>query len=403
MLTKLKGTLYPNIQKPLYVQLRDIFVDLIESEELLPGDLIPGERVLAKAYNVSRVTIRKCIDSLVKDGYLVRSQGKQNRVAKKRITHNLGCLLGIVEELYNTNGIVVTAESVHNEYVEALREAAGEDTAGLMLTNPNTLGLYDRGVKEIANIVHEAGGLLYYDGANMNAIMGHARPGDMGFDTVHYNLHKTFSTPHGGGGPGSGPVGCKEILAEFLPVPLVGKREDGTYFLDYDVPDSIGKVKDFYGHFGILVRAYTYILMMGNDGLKKASEMAVLSTNYIKEKLKDYYHLPIDTLAKHEVVFGGLKDKSTGVTTLDIAKRLLDYGYHPPTVYFPLIIDQALMIEPTETESKETIDGFIDAMIAIAEEAKSNPELLKTAPHNTIVRRPDETKAARNPVLKYEG
>ena len=217
---------------------------------------------------------------------------------------------------------IVEIKSYENGLVdlEALREAAGEDTAGLMLTNPNTLGLYDRGVKEIANIVHEAGGLLYYDGANMNAIMGHARPGDMGFDTVHYNLHKTFSTPHGGGGPGSGPVGCKEILAEFLPVPLVGKREDGTYFLDYDVPDSIGKVKDFYGHFGILVRAYTYILMMGNDGLKKASEMAVLSTNYIKEKLKDYYHLPIDTLAKHEVVFGVLKDKSTGVTSLDIAK-----------------------------------------------------------------------------------
>ena len=287
--------------------------------------------------------------------------------------------------------------------LEALKAAVGEDTAGLMLTNPNTLGLYDRGVKEISRIVHEAGGLLYYDGANMNAIMGHARPGDMGFDAVHYNLHKTFATPHGGGGPGSGPVGCKDILAEFLPVPLVAKRDDGTYFLDYDVPDSIGKVKNFYGHFGVFLKAYTYILMMGNDGLKKASEMAVLNTNYIKEKLKDYYYLPIDTLAKHEVVFGGLKDTSGGVSTLDIAKRLLDYGYHPPTIYFPLIIDQALMIEPTESESKETIDGFIEAMIAIAEEASSDPELLKTAPHDTIVRRPDETKAARTPVVKYEG
>lgn len=300
---------------------------------------------------------------------------------------------------------IVEIKSTENGLVdlEALKAAVGEDTAGLMLTNPNTLGLYDKGVKEISRIVHEAGGLLYYDGANLNAIMGHSRPGDMGFDTVHFNLHKTFSTPHGGGGPGSGPVGCKKILAEFLPKPLVGKRYDGTYFLDYNVPGSIGKIKDFYGHFGIFLRAYTYILIMGNDGLKKASEMAVLNANYIKEKLKDYYYLPIDTLVKHEVVFGGLKDTSSGVTTLDIAKRLLDYGYHPPTVYFPLIIDQALMIEPTESESKETIDGFIEAMIAIAKEASSDPELLKTAPHDTLVRRPDETKAARNPVVKYQG
>ena len=287
--------------------------------------------------------------------------------------------------------------------LEALKAAVGEDTAGLMLTNPNTVGIYDRGVKEISRIVHEAGGLLYYDGANLNAIMGHARPGDMGFDVVHYNLHKTFSTPHGGGGPGSGPVGCKNILAEFLPVPMVGKREDGTYYLDYDIPNTIGKIKDFYGHFGIFLRAYTYILTLGNDGLKKASEMAVLNANYIKEKLKDYYYLPIDTLVKHEVVFGGLKDTLSEVSTLDIAKRLLDHGYHPPTVYFPLIINEALMIEPTESESKETIDGFIEAMIAIAKEASSDPESLKTAPHDTIVRRPDETKAARNPVVKYEG
>ncbi len=287
--------------------------------------------------------------------------------------------------------------------LEALKAAVGEDTAGLMLTNPNTVGIYDRGVKEISRIVHEAGGLLYYDGANLNAIMGHARPGDMGFDVVHYNIHKTFSTPHGGGGPGSGPVGCKNILAEFLPVPMVGKRDDGTYYLDYDIPNTIGKIKDFYGHFGIFLRAYTYILTLGNDGLKKASEMAVLNANYIKEKLKDYYYLPIDTLVKHEVVFGGLKDTLSEVSTLDIAKRLLDHGYHPPTVYFPLIINEALMIEPTESESKETIDGFIEAMIAIAKEASSDPESLKTAPHDTIVRRPDETKAARNPVVKYEG
>ncbi|WFA10408.1 aminomethyl-transferring glycine dehydrogenase subunit GcvPB [Tissierella sp. Yu-01] len=286
--------------------------------------------------------------------------------------------------------------------LEALKAVVGEDTAGLMLTNPNTVGIYDRGVKEISRIVHEAGGLLYYDGANMNAIMGHARPGDMGFDVVHFNLHKTFSTPHGGGGPGAGPVGVKECLVEFLPIPMVEKKDD-RFFLDYDYPNSIGKVKDFYGHFGILLRAYTYILTMGSDGLKKASEMAVLNANYIKEKLKDYYYLPIDTIVKHEVVFGGLKDTLSEVSTLDIAKRLLDHGYHPPTVYFPLIINEALMIEPTESESKETIDGFIDAMIAISKEAESDPEALKTAPHDTIVRRPDETKAARNPIVKYEG
>lgn len=286
--------------------------------------------------------------------------------------------------------------------LDALRAAVGEDTAGLMLTNPNTVGIFDKGIKEIAQIVHDAGGLLYYDGANMNAIMGHARPGDMGFDVVHYNLHKTFSTPHGGGGPGSGPVGVKNILVDFLPVPMIEKKED-RYFLDYDYPDTIGKVKDFYGHFGILVRAYTYILTMGGDGLKKASEMAVLNANYIKEKLKDYYYLPIDNIVMHEVVFGGLKDTLSEVTTLDIAKRLLDHGFHPPTVYFPLIINQALMIEPTESESKETIDSFIDAMIKIAKESSEDPEALKSAPHDTIVRRPDETKAARNPIVTFEG
>ena len=286
--------------------------------------------------------------------------------------------------------------------LEALKAVVGDDTAGLMLTNPNTLGLFDRGIKEIAQIVHDAGGLLYYDGANMNAVMGHARPGDMGFDVVHYNIHKTFSTPHGGGGPGSGPVGVKNILLDYLPVPMVEKQGE-RYFLDYDYPKTIGKVKDFYGHFGILVRAYTYILTMGRDGIKRASTMAVLNANYIMSKLKDYYHLPIDTLYMHEVVFGGLKGSSLSeVTTLDVAKRLLDLGYHPPTIYFPLIINQALMIEPTETESKETLDEFIEAMIQIAKEAESDPQLVKSAPHNTIVRRPDEVKAARDIIVKYE-
>jgi len=286
--------------------------------------------------------------------------------------------------------------------VEALKAVVGEDTAGLMLTNPNTLGIFEKEIKEIAQVVHDAGGQLYYDGANANAILGQARPGDMGFDVVHFNLHKTFSTPHGGGGPGAGPIGVKKHLEEFLPVPVVQKDGD-RYYLDYNVPYTIGKVKDFFGHFGILVRAYTYILTMGSDGLKKASTIAVLNANYMANKLKEHYNLPIDTLFKHEFVLGGLNDPLSEVTTLDIAKRLLDLGYHPPTVYFPLIINQAIMVEPTETESKETLDEFIEAMIQIAKEAEEDPKLLKEAPHNTIVSRPDETRAARNPVLKYEG
>ena len=299
----------------------------------------------------------------------------------------------IVEVKSTENGLVDT---------EALKALVGDDTAGLMLTNPNTLGLFEKDIKEIAKIVHDAGGQLYYDGANANAILGRARPGDMGFDAVHFNIHKTFSTPHGGGGPGSGPVGVKAHLVEFLPVPTVDKDGD-RYFLDYDYPNSIGKVKDFYGHFGILVRAYTYILTMGRDGLKKASEMAVLNANYILSQLKDDYYLPIDTIYKHEFVFAGLKGDLPAASTLDVAKRLLDYGYHPPTIYFPLIIPEAMMIEPTETESKETLDDFIDVMKKIAQEAKDDPKILKEAPHNTIVRRPNETMAARNPILKYEG
>ena len=283
--------------------------------------------------------------------------------------------------------------------VESLKEVLNDEIAGLMLTNPSTLGIFERNIKEIAELVHEAGGLLYYDGANLNAIMGITRPGDMGFDVCHLNLHKTFSTPHGGGGPGAGPVGVKKELIPFLPVPMIGKKE--KFYLDYDYPDSIGKIKNFYGNFGVLVRAYTYILSMGGNGLKEASESAVLNANYLKERLKDSYKLTIDTPCKHEVVFAGLKDKSTGVTTLEVAKRLIDYGFHPPTVYFPLIVDSALMMEPTETESKETMDAFIDAMEAIAKEAKENPEIFKTAPHNSPVRRIDEVRAARNPVLKW--
>lgn len=286
--------------------------------------------------------------------------------------------------------------------VEALKAAVGDDTAALMLTNPNTLGLFDKNIEQIVDIIHEAGGLAYYDGANANAILGHARPGDMGFDVVHFNVHKTFSTPHGGGGPGAGPVGVKECLKEFLPIPLIMKEED-KYSLNYDLPHTIGKMKDFYGHFSVLVRTYAYLLAMGKDGLKKASEVAVLNANYLASKLKGAYKLPMDTLCKHEFVLSGLKDSLSGVTTLDIAKRMMDKGYHPPTVYFPLIVPEALMIEPTETESKEILDDFVAAMLEIAEEAKKDPSILKEAPHDTIVRRPDETKAAKDLILKYEG
>jgi glycine dehydrogenase subunit 2 len=284
--------------------------------------------------------------------------------------------------------------------LDSLKLVLNEEIAGLMLTNPNTLGLFDENIKEISDLVHEAGGLVYYDGANLNAIMGKARPGDMGFDVVHMNLHKTFSTPHGGGGPGSGPVGVKKELIPYLPVPIIEKKEE-LFTLNYDKPLSIGKVKSFYGNFGVLVRAYTYILSMGADGLKKVSEMAVLNANYMKSRLKDYYYLPITKVCKHEFVLGGLEEGLSEVTTLDVAKRLLDFGYHPPTIYFPSIIDNAIMIEPTETESLETMDAFIEVMINISKEAKENPQLLKKAPYNTGVRRLDEVRAARNPVLKY--
>lgn len=245
--------------------------------------------------------------------------------------------------------------------IEELKKVLNDEIAGLMLTNPSTLGLFEKDIKLISELVHEAGGLLYYDGANLNAIMGIARPGDMGFDVCHLNMHKTFSTPHGGGGPGSGPVGVKKHLAKFLPVPTVEKEND-KFILDYNRPDSLGKIRSLYGNFGVMVKAYTYILTMGKEGLKAASENAVLNANYIKESLRDYYNIGKDDICKHEVILSTLKENPHHIATLDIAKRLIDYGVHPPTVYFPLIIEEALMIEPTESESKETVDEFIDAM-----------------------------------------
>lgn len=286
--------------------------------------------------------------------------------------------------------------------LDALKSVVGPDTAALMLTNPSTLGLFEEQILEIAAIVHDAGGLLYYDGANANAILGYARPGDMGFDVVHLNLHKTFSTPHGGGGPGAGPVGVKAILEPFLPKPSVDKLTDGTYELNWDHDASIGKVKGFYGNFGILVRAYAYIRTLGPDGLKLVSESAVLAANYLMRRLQGAYDLPFDKICKHEFVLSGRLQKQNGVRTLDIAKRLLDFGMHPPTIYFPLIVEECLMIEPTECESLETLDEFADAMLAIAKEAEENPEHVQHAPYRTVVGRLDEVRAARTPVLRHE-
>jgi glycine dehydrogenase subunit 2 len=284
--------------------------------------------------------------------------------------------------------------------VQALRQAMDNQVAALMLTNPNTLGLFDENILEIAQIVHEAGGLLYYDGANANAILGIARPGDMGFDVVHFNLHKTFSTPHGGGGPGSGPVGVTAQLEPFLPKPVVSLKQ-GKYYLDYDRPQSIGKVRSFYGNFGVVVRAYAYMLALGGTGLKEVSQHAVLNANYLMHKLEQDYHLPYPQTCMHEFVATAKQQKEKGVHTLDIAKRLLDFGYHPPTIYFPLIVEEAMMFEPTETESKETLDKFIATMVIIAREVEQTPELVKQAPHNTPIGRPDEAAAARKPVLNY--
>jgi glycine dehydrogenase subunit 2 len=270
-----------------------------------------------------------------------------------------------------------------------------------MITNPNTVGLFEEEISRIAQILHAKGGFVYLDGANMNAVVGIARPGDFGADVMHLNLHKTFSTPHGGGGPGAGPVLVKSALEPFLPVPRVVKK-DQTYSLSFHHPDSIGKIHSFYGNFRILVRAYTYLLAFGSNHIRNVAELAVLNANYVRVKLKDHYHLPFDRTVMHEVIFSDKNQLKHDVRTLDIAKRLMDYGFHPPTIYFPLIVPGALMIEPTETESMETLDEFIDAMKKIDEEAKTQPEIVKSSPHTTKISRLDEAEAARRPVLRWK-
>lgn len=302
------------------------------------------------------------------------------------------CGYEVVQISSNEQG-VIAAETVAN--------AMDEDVAALMVTNPNTLGIFEKNIESIAEVVHDKGGLVYLDGANLNALMGIAKPGHMGVDVLHMNLHKTFSTPHGGGGPGAGPVAVKRLLRDFLPTPRIVKTGNG-YELIEDTAASIGRVRSFFGNFGVLVRAYAYILSLGGDGLEETSRMAVLNANYIRSKLEQHYQLAYHEPCMHECIFTDRLQHKNGVSTLDIAKRLLDYGFHPPTIYFPLVVSGALMIEPTETETPETLDQFIEAMIAIAREAREAPDLVKNAPHTTLVRRLDEAKAARKPVLRWD-
>ena len=304
--------------------------------------------------------------------------------------------------------VEIKSDARGNVDLDDLRAHCDERVAGMMLTNPNTLGLFDEGVLEITECVHGCGGLLYGDGANLNAIMGIVKPADLGIDVMHFNLHKTFSTPHGGGGPGAGPVGVTAALAEFLPGPLAIRQEDDTgetepvYALHWPAR-NVGRMRAFYGNFGVLVRAYTYIRSLGAEGLREASETAVLNANYLRVKLRDLYPVAVDRTCMHEFVLAGLPPDAEGVHTMDLAKRLIDLGHaHPPTVYFPLIVPEAIMIEPTETESKETLDQFVADMAQIAEEARTRPELLHEAPHHTPVRRLDEVRAARRPILRYE-
>jgi len=303
------------------------------------------------------------------------------------------CGYDVVQIPSNERGIIDVAK---------VRTVMDEEVAALMITNPNTFGIFEQDIQAIAEVVHHKGGLIYMDGANLNAIMGIAKPGHMGVDALHMNLHKTFSTPHGGGGPGAGPVGVKGILRDFLPIPRISKGVK-SYELREDFPLSIGRVRSFLGNFGVLVRAYTYIISLGGDGLEETSRMAVLNANYLRKRLEEHYHLPYSEPCMHECVFTDRLQQKLGVHTIDIAKRLLDYGFHPPTIYFPLVVSGAIMIEPTETEDPETLDSFIDAMISIAREAKENATLVNTAPHSTPVRRLDEAGAARRLVLRWDG
>ncbi len=361
------------------------------------------QQALAEISGLSDFTLNPCAGAhgeltglmIIRNYHQSRHDDKRTKVIVPDSAHGTNpasaavCGLEIVEVKSTADGLVD---------VEDLKPLLGDDIAAIMMTNPNTLGLFETKIPEIEKLIHGCGALMYYDGANLNPMLGAARPGDMGFDVMHINLHKTFSTPHGGGGPGSGPVGVRKRLEGFLPSPHVIKEGD-KFTLAEDLFNHVGP---YLGNFSVIVRAYTYILSLGYENLKMVGPLATLNANYIKESLKDAYELPIKGLCKHEFVFNGLKDKSTDITTMDVAKRLLDFGYHAPTIYFPLLFHEAMMIEPTENESKETIDGFIDVMHRIAKEAIETPDIVKSAPHDAPIRRVDDVLAAKNPILTYK-
>ncbi len=330
--------------------------------------------------------------------YLTEQGGPRQKIIVPDTAHGTNpasstlCGYDVVQISSNNQGVIDAA---------AVAKVMDENVAALMVTNPNTLGLFETNIVAIADVVHGKGGLVYLDGANLNALMGVAKPGHMGVDVLHMNLHKTFSTPHGGGGPGAGPVAVKAPLRDYLPIPRIVKRGD-VFELREDLPKSVGRVRSFFGNFGVLLRAYTYIVSLGGDGLEEASRMALLNANYIRKKLEKSYQIAFNEPCMHECIFTDRIQHKNGVSTLDIAKRLLDYGFHPPTIYFPLVVSGALMIEPTETETPETLDAFVDAMLSIAQEAKENPDIVKTAPHSTPVSRLDEARAARKPLLRWE-
>ena len=379
-----------------------------QPEEISQGPLqliYELERYLGEVSGMDRVTLQPSAGAqgeltgmLMIRAYLTDHGGPRKKVLVPDTAHGTN---PASSSLCNYQVVQVKSDERGRLSPQAIAEKMDEEVAALMVTNPNTLGLFEENICQIAEIVHGKGGQVYCDGANLNALLGLARLGDMGVDVLHFNLHKTFSTPHGGGGPGAGPVGVKGHLADYLPVPIITRKGELFQF-DYDRPKTIGKVRSFFGNFAVLVRAYAYILSLGAEGLKRASLVALLNANYIRTKLKDHYHLPYDLPCMHECVFSDRLQGKYGITALDIAKRLMDYGFHPPTIYFPLVVHGALMIEPTESEAKETLDQFIEAMVRIAKEAETEPALLRDAPHKTKVSRLDEVLANRKPVLRWK-
>jgi glycine dehydrogenase subunit 2 len=378
-----------------------------------PAELLQGamellyelERMLAEISGMDHITLQPSAGAqgeltglMVIRAYLAEHGNPRTKIIVPDTAHGTNpasstlCGYEVIQVSSNAQGVIDAA---------TVQKAMNEDVAAIMITNPNTLGLFEKNIEAVAEVVHAKGGFVYLDGANLNALMGIAKPGDMGVDVLHMNLHKTFSTPHGGGGPGAGPVAVKERLREYLPIPRIVKQGGRFEWLETS-PKSIGRVRSFFGNFGVLVRAYTYILSLGGDGLEEASRMALLNANYIRKKLDKSYQIAYNEPCMHECIFTDRVQHKNGVSTLDIAKRLLDYGFHPPTIYFPLVVSGALMIEPTETETPETLDGFVEAMLSIAQEAKDQPEIVKTAPHSTPVGRLDEARAARKPVLRWE-